>query len=109
MGVCVVGNGVRLTEDQHAAARIAERELDRGEATGCVVGVRAPRADGVQVQGQREPAARHGDRLGQLEQRIGTLSGTAVCRRARARARVRVLGVLGVLGVFEGEYSPSRR
>ena len=53
-------------EDKHAAALLVEGELDCRETAGCVICVRAPRGDGVQVERQREPAAGNGDRLGQL-------------------------------------------
>ena len=54
-------------EDQHAAARTVEGKLDRRKPSGSVVCVRAPRGDGVQVQRQRDAAARHGHRLGQRD------------------------------------------
>jgi len=52
-------------ENQHTAARIVEGKLDCRKSSGRIVRVRAPRGDGVQVQRQRDAAARHGDRLRQ--------------------------------------------
>ena len=52
-------------ENEHAAALVVERDLDRGESFGRIVRVRQAGGDGVQVQGQRVPAVRHGDGLGQ--------------------------------------------
>ena len=64
---------MRLTENQHAAPRVAKGQLHGREASGRVVGIRAPRADGVQVKRQRQPAARHWDCLCQLRTHKNTL------------------------------------
>ena len=54
-------------EHEHAAARVAEGKLDRRKPFGCVVRVRAARADRVQVERQLDPAARHRHRLGERD------------------------------------------
>ena len=53
-------------EDEDAAPRAVKGELDRGEAAGSEIRIRAARADGVQVERQLEAGAGDGDRFGEL-------------------------------------------
>ena len=86
-----------LTKDQDATARVAEGELDRGEALRRKVSVAAARADRVQIERQLEPRAGDGDRLGELHRKTGSVFSRcrAVCsigadlplQRSRASAR----------------------
>ena len=52
---------------QDAATRVAEGELDCGESFGSKICIRAPRANGVQVERQLDAAAGHRDCLRQRD------------------------------------------
>lgn len=71
-------------EDEHAAARRVKGELHGRKPARRKVGIRAARADGVQVQGQLDARAGDGDGLGELR-----AARTRVSTRSQ-RVRVRV-------------------
>ena len=68
-------------ENEYATASVVERDLDCRESFGCVVRVRQPGGDGVQVERQLEAAAGHRDGLRQPAQR----SGMASCPHMHAK------------------------